>query len=166
MRLDGNFPPTTLIRMEPLFAKGVNGQLSFDGTTVTITREGFLARSTHGRSEKAYPVRSIGAVQVKPANALINGYIQLSVSGETSKKSIGIGKSYDAAKDENAVIFTKKQAPAFDAIKQAIQAAQASGGVAAPDAVDQLAKLAQLRDAGVLTEDEFAVKKADLLNRM
>lgn len=153
--------------MEPLFAKGVNGQMSFDGTTVTITREGFMARSTHGRSEKNFPVKSIGAVQVKPANALVNGHIQLSVSGESSKKSIGFGKSHDAASDENAIIFTKKQAPAFEAIKQAIQAAQASGGApAAPDAVDQLAKLAQLRDAGVLTEEEFAAKKAQLLERM
>lgn len=36
----------------------------------------------------------------------------------------------------------------------------------APDAIEQLTKLGQLRDAGILTEDEFAQKKADILARM
>lgn len=36
----------------------------------------------------------------------------------------------------------------------------------APNLAEQIKKLAELRDAGVLTEDEFAAKKADLLARM
>lgn len=36
----------------------------------------------------------------------------------------------------------------------------------APDAMDQLRKLGELHQAGVLTDDEFAAKKADLLGRM
>lgn len=36
----------------------------------------------------------------------------------------------------------------------------------APDVADQLVKLASLRDAGVLTEEEFAAKKTELLSRM
>ena len=39
-------------------------------------------------------------------------------------------------------------------------------GAAEPDAVDLLRKLGDLRDAGVLTEDEFATKKAELLRRI
>lgn len=35
-----------------------------------------------------------------------------------------------------------------------------------PDVTEQLMKLASLRDAGVLTEEEFAAKKAELLSRM
>ena len=35
-----------------------------------------------------------------------------------------------------------------------------------PDVVDLLHKLGDLRDAGVLTEDEFAAKKAELLRRI
>lgn len=37
---------------------------------------------------------------------------------------------------------------------------------AAPDILDQLTKLGALRDAGVLTEDEFSAKKAELLSRL
>jgi len=36
----------------------------------------------------------------------------------------------------------------------------------APDALDQLRKLGELRDAGVLTDDEFNAKKAELLGRI
>ncbi|QAY72580.1 SHOCT domain-containing protein [Agromyces protaetiae] len=37
---------------------------------------------------------------------------------------------------------------------------------AQPDLADQLTKLASLRDSGILTEEEFAAKKAELLARM
>ncbi|WP_418058469.1 SHOCT domain-containing protein [Pimelobacter simplex] len=36
----------------------------------------------------------------------------------------------------------------------------------APDVMDQLRQLGELRDAGVLTEDEFSAKKAELLGRI
>jgi hypothetical protein len=35
---------------------------------------------------------------------------------------------------------------------------------AAPDVVEQLTKLAQLKEAGVLTDEEFAAQKARILN--
>lgn len=38
--------------------------------------------------------------------------------------------------------------------------------VAAPDPIEQLKKLAQLRDQGILTPEEFEAKKTDLLSRM
>lgn len=41
-----------------------------------------------------------------------------------------------------------------------------SASPATPDAADQLRKLGELRDAGVLTDDEFAAKKAELLARL
>ena len=36
----------------------------------------------------------------------------------------------------------------------------------AVDPVEQLTKLASLRDAGILTQEEFDAKKADILSRM
>lgn len=39
-------------------------------------------------------------------------------------------------------------------------------GPASPDVADQIRKLAELRDTGVLTADEFEAKKAQLLARM
>ncbi|WP_159601521.1 DUF4429 domain-containing protein [Agromyces humi] len=153
--------------MATLHAKGINGQVSFDGATVVITREGFVARSTHGRSEKAIPVTGIGAVQFKEATSLVNGHLQFSISGETSKKKIGFGKNQDMSKDENAIIFRKSTSDDFKAVVAAIRSAQAAPATAAqPDATEQLAKLAELHKQGVLTDDEFAAKKAELLDRI
>jgi hypothetical protein len=41
-----------------------------------------------------------------------------------------------------------------------------SGPQQQPDLMDQLRKLAELRDAGILTPDEFEAKKADILSRL
>lgn len=38
--------------------------------------------------------------------------------------------------------------------------------VAQPDVMEQLKKLGDLRDAGILSDEEFTAKKADLLNRL
>lgn len=154
--------------MELLEAKGVNGQLAFDGQNVRITRNGFFGRATHGRGEKVLNLRSIGAVQIKPATALVNGWIQFSISGESSKQSIGFGRSQDAANDENAVIFTKKTSADFEAIRDAVLAAQngLTAAAAPVDHAEQLTKLASLRDAGIITPEEFDAKKAEILDRM
>lgn len=62
-----------------------------------------------------------------------------------------------------------------DAIRSRIgsgqdQAPSASAFAAAPggqsDVIEQVRKLGELRDAGVLTDEEFASKKADLLSRL
>ncbi|WP_425489860.1 SHOCT domain-containing protein [Nocardioides ungokensis] len=45
-------------------------------------------------------------------------------------------------------------------------AAQTGPAPAVPDPIEQLQKLGQLRDAGILTEDEFLAKKTDILGRM
>ncbi|QSR27258.1 hypothetical protein CFH99_16680 [Nocardioides aromaticivorans] len=47
-----------------------------------------------------------------------------------------------------------------------VGAEQREAATPAVDALDQLRKLGELRDAGVLTEEEFTAKKADLLGRI
>lgn len=55
-------------------------------------------------------------------------------------------------------------------IRERINAREATGGaaprIASDDPLEALKKLAELRDAGVLTEEEFSVKKAALLDRI
>lgn len=112
-------------------ANGLNGQVSFDGVSVVITREGFVARSRHGRSEKVLPLSLVGAVQFRPATTLMNGFIQFSVAGEVSKRSIGGGKNRNAVKDENAVVFRGAAATAeFEALRDAVRQAQVARATA------------------------------------
>lgn len=102
---------------QTITVKGVNGTLSFDGKLVTITRKGF-----GNKGQKVVPVRSVGSIQIRPATMLVNGFIQLSVAGEISRTAGGRGRLQDAANDENAVIFTKKQTPDFEAFRDAVLA--------------------------------------------
>ncbi|MBW4033508.1 MAG: SHOCT domain-containing protein [Acidobacteria bacterium] len=45
-------------------------------------------------------------------------------------------------------------------------ASETAPAAAAPDHAAQLKQIAELRDAGVLTEEEFAAKKSEILARM
>lgn len=149
--------------------KGHNGHVSFDGQSVTIIRKGFLARSSIGKGEKRLPISQIAAVQWKPAGWGWNGFIQFTVPGGNEQQSAFGNQTMRATKDENSVMFTKKQMPEFERLRAAIdeaiarqhapQAAGSSGGSIA----DELAKLAALREQGVITDADFEAGKAKVL---
>lgn len=144
-------------------AVGQTGSVEFDGQSVIITREGLRAKAMFGSGEKRIPVRSITAVQFKPAGALTQGFIQFTISGGSEGMKLRGGRTQEAFTDENSVVFVRKAMPDFERLRDEVNAAIASGGQPAPDLADQLAKLAALRDQGVLTEAEFDAKKADFL---
>lgn len=146
-------------------AQGHNGQVSFDGHFVTITRSGMLARASVGKGQKSIPISSITAVQVKAAGALTNGFVEFTVSGGNEVRSRAGSQTLDASRNENAVLFTKRQsaemAALADAVRRAIGSAHAP--VATSSLGDELAKLGQLLEQGLLTRDEFDAQKARLL---
>lgn len=148
-------------------AKGHNGQVTFDGATVTISRKGGLARLTVGKGSKAIPVQHITAVQMKQATSLVNGFIQFSIPGGNERRS-GFGtQTAGAVADENSVLFRKSQMADFERLRDAVQdrisGGQAPSPAARVDVADQLTKLAALRDSGVLSDAEFDAEKAKLL---
>lgn len=112
--------------MEPISAKGVNGQVSFDGQFVTISRSGAMARMTVGKGEKRIPVSSITAVQWKAPTRLVRGFIQFSVLGGNEAKSRVGRQTTDAAKDENSVVVGHRDAEDFQALRAAIEQALVS----------------------------------------
>jgi hypothetical protein len=153
--------------MTPFEAVGhLGASVVFDGTFITIRRKGFN-RLTVGKGEKRIPVRSVTAVQFKPAGPMVNGFIQFSLGGGNEARSRFGRQTVDAVNDENSVIFTRKQQGAFTALRDMLDAAVAAGNSSAPtatiDPMDQLRKLADLRDSGVVTEAEFQAKKRQLL---
>jgi hypothetical protein len=150
-------------------AKGyLGGTVSFDGEWVTISRKG-LNRLTVGKGTKRVHASQITAVQLKPAGPLINGFIQFSIPGGTERRSAYGSQTKDAVRDENSVVFTKKQQPPFEQLRDAIEAA-ISGlhrpAAPAPSAGlgSELAQLAQLRATGALSEAEFQTAKQSLLH--
>lgn len=148
---------------------GQGGQIQFDGQYVTITRKGFLARATVGKGEKRLHISQISGVQWKPAGAMVNGFIQFTVPGGNERRSAFGSQTTNAAKDENSVVFTKKQMPEFEKLRAALDAAIAAHHAppvqpaATGSVADELAKLGALREQGLLSPQEFEQQKARLL---
>jgi uncharacterized protein DUF4429/putative oligomerization/nucleic acid binding protein len=148
-----------------LQAKGSNGQLDIDGGFVVIRRKGASAVLLHGfKGDKRIPISSVTAVQFKNAGITV-GYLQLSmIGGQESKAGV-----FAATSDENTVTFTKKQQASFEAIRDHIEARiseRSAGSTMSGSSVsvaDELKKLAELRDSGILTNEEFDAQKSHLL---
>jgi hypothetical protein len=144
---------------------GVNGQIVVDDNWVTIKRKGAMAMLTQGiKGDKKIPITNIISVQFKNANSLVNGYIQFATaSGEGTH---GINQ---ATADENTVMFKKNQMSDFENLRDHIEGLIAnrmnSGGKSGSvDVADELAKLAKLKEQGILSEAEFSKMKAKLLS--
>jgi hypothetical protein len=121
---------------------------------LTDVRLLFLFHGMTRQRKEDFPLDRISSVQTK--SGMLKGEMKVFVSGNTASIS-GIIKS-----DLN---------PLADAVRQGMSAQHAAPPTAPPtaptdDPYEALRKLASLRDAGVLTEDEFEAKKQDLLGRM
>ncbi|GLW73635.1 hypothetical protein Kpho02_59340 [Kitasatospora phosalacinea] len=146
-------------------AKGHNGQVTFDGEYVTITRKGFLARTSVGKGEKRIHISQIAAVQWKPPGKLVNGFIQFTVPGGIERRS-GFGNQTNSAiHDENSVIVMKNQAAAFEELREAVDEAIARQHRPLPtdSLADELTKLQQLAESGALSAQEYESAKARIL---
>jgi Domain of unknown function (DUF4429)/Short C-terminal domain len=153
-----------------LDGKGVTGRVHVDDAWVTITRKGVLAKANYGFTcgEKRIPIASITSVQFKKLG-LSNGYIQFSLAGSIESRR-GLR---DATKDENSVLFRSTQRRQFEQIRDFIEAKIAERSTPSPASplptatgvADELTKLADLRDRGVLSNEEFQTQKARLTGR-
>ena len=151
--------------MEQKEYKGYNGTLVLSDTTVTIKRgaKGFLLVGGMLRGDKTIPYSSIVAVQLKKAG-LMAGYLQLTLTGGSEAKA-GL---FQSTTDENTVNFqswgdnNKRFEEAKQLIEQRVLAFKSAIVPQKSDA-DDLAKFAELRDKGVITEEEFQKKKKQLL---
>ena len=144
--------------------KGKQGKtISADEDFVTISQKSLLS----GTSNKKIPIRQISSVEVKKPG-LMSGYIQIAEIGASKNKGFSSG-AMQAAQDENSVLFN--WASDYDTalkVKTFIEEQMAklsTGGtvVQAVSAADELAKFKALMDQGVITAEEFAAKKKQLL---
>lgn len=145
--------------------EGYGATVEIDGDGLTIRRKGLMSFSLHGiKGAKRIPFASIAAVQFKPANLMTSGYIQFSIVGGNESR----GGLMAATKDENSVLFKgKKQNADFErlriAVEDGIKRARAPIAPAAASTADELSKLGDLLDRGLLTRQEFDQQKAALL---
>ena len=153
--------------MAALYAKGNNGLITIDGEWLTVDRKGF-GRAGHSQGDRRIPLASITAVQLQPARMFTNGFIRFTLPGSPEFR----GGLQNAMRDENAVIFSRRQAKGFNMIRAAVEQyitahhADARGGPGEPDIPEQIKQLGELRDQNLITHEEFEAKKAELLDRL
>lgn len=162
---------------QPIAAKGGNGQIYFDGKQVKIIRDGFAGRMTVGKGAKSIPLSSITAVRFRGASFAVKGFAQFSIMGDVSVR--GNLSSTFLEKDENTIMLHSASQSVeikkvVDAIELAIANRSSRDHIPAQVVVqeasktsylDELLKLANLRDRGVFTEEEFQVEKAKLMSQ-
>jgi hypothetical protein len=151
----------------PTEIKGYNGQLLISENKLTIKRKGlggFLAKGAMS-GDKEIPIKSITAIEFKNANMLTNGFIQFSIHGEMGDKRGGVR----VASDENTILFTKSQQDSFVKAKATIEDLIAKAEKTSQtvvnnvSAADELKKFAALKEEGLITEEEYQMKKKELL---
>lgn len=134
--------------------KGQTKSITVDGDAVTIVPKALY----HGFvGEKRIPYKSITAVQFKEAGSWLAGFIQFSIKG-------GVEWHGQVNQDENALQFDRALNDEFRLLRDFIQERmEIESSPQMASTADELSKLANLRDQGILTDDAFAAQKAKLL---
>lgn len=144
---------------------GVASEIEVFEDKLTITPQGALGFLNHGfKGAKTIPFRSITAIELKQADSM-SGYLQFSLLGGNESR----GGLFAAIKDENSWVFADKEdnnALAEEIkvyIEKQIENSQNTPAQTGVSSADELTKLAQLRDQGVLSEEEFQAAKEKVL---
>jgi hypothetical protein len=143
-----------------------NDELELDGDRVIIRRRGLANALAVGlNGERTIYISTLTSVQMKSAGAFSPGYILFTYAG--SKPFMG--GIIEATQDPDAFIFdpsSNGQVAAFKANVENImrESRQPIQSPASPVTLaDELRKLAELRQQGVLSQEEFDVAKKKLL---
>jgi hypothetical protein len=161
-------PPPQQRTHRKMIVEGRGGQVELLENSVRITRRGFLG---WGKPEVKILISKITAIDFKPAGWLGKaGYIRFAYAGAAELKK---GRFDDpvssAASDENSVLFGEGKQPEFEQLKRAVEermaklAQQEPQLSRSPSVADELAKLAELRSKGIITDEEFHEQKRRLL---
>lgn len=143
--------------------KGYNGTLVLTNTGVIIKRgvKGFLLGGGMLRGDKTISYKSIVAVQLKKAG-LTAGYLQLTLMGGSEAK----GGLFQSTRDENSINFhtTGGNNKKFEEAKRLIEEhISADNQSQQNNPLNDIEKLAELKDKGIISEEEFQQKKNQLL---
>ena len=146
-------------------AKGIGGDLELLKNKIRIKRKGGMAFLLHGlKGDKEIFLNQISSIQLKKAGFALNGYIQFAFLGGREAK----GGLFQATSDENTIMFSKDNQEDFIEIKNAIeeqifQFQNQDKNDKTSLGINDLEKLAKLRDEGIITEEEFQAKKRQIL---
>lgn len=140
---------------------------------VMVLKGGFMAGQVFGNNAFQLPYSNVSGVQV--VHHLVSGYFELSAGGmqNTPKSYWSSDKKSDPAKAPNCISLNSKrqrekflEACAFILSRVDQVDSDASGRRETGEVFKALERLGILKESGVLSEDEFNVKKEELLKRL
>ncbi|MEV0096935.1 DUF4429 domain-containing protein [Streptomyces sp. NPDC050738] len=155
----------------PLHFKAYDGKASFDGSKVSFRWFWTGASSAKWKAgDQSFPVRDLAGVEWRSPE-LFEGFLRL-----MPRDTNGTPQPAQADQDPSAVVFGLGYGPVHESLPFAaavLWAARGAGGTAAPAAVagrgdpaavaDRIRHLGELHRAGLVTDEEFGAKKAELL---
>jgi hypothetical protein len=168
------FKPTAVNHATPggatqLVLHGKQGKTLYaSGDAIRIEKQGLIT----GKREKTILIRNVTSVEVKKPGGFV-GFIQFSIAGGNARDGSYTmsGGAFDAVKDENSVVFngsenyeTALKIKAYVESWSPIERQRPTVARKLPvSAADEIRELKALLDDGILTEEEFARKKKQLL---
>lgn len=120
---------------------------------------------------KEFYYSDLTSIQFKPANYIINGYLQFEYPGSHSgiKTGFGIADNFNSENSfafMNTKVSNEKMQEVAEYIKEQIKKSkqpQQTTVINETTAADELIKYKQLLDMGAITQEEFDNKKQELL---
>jgi hypothetical protein len=143
---------------------------------VLVVKTEMMAGQTFGGKATSFDYRNLVGVEVRTGWAL--GEFEIIAAAHAPRRS-RVKDRVDVKESPSGLVFNRQDARYFDAmaakIREMTGAAHAAGTAVrpqtappatAPSIPDQIRALAELHAVGILTDDEFTAKKAELLARM
>jgi hypothetical protein len=142
---------------------------------VCIVKTGLMAGQMFGGKSTAFDFKNIVGVEIR--TGMIQGEFEILAAGLANNQGNTNNAKVEMAKSPNGIVFYKGEAPHFNALAAKIRE-RAGGHSLAPASasastqshshptIEAIKQLAELHAAGILTEDEFTNKKAELLAKM
>jgi hypothetical protein len=140
---------------------------------ILVLKTGMMAGQTFGGKATSFDYHMIGGIEVR--TGFSQGELEIINPAMPGRQG---NRNRDKAKineSPNGVVFPKVNGKFFEQfaskVRERVSMAHAPAAVAPPaqpehSIPEQIKQLAELHTAGILTEDEFSTKKAELLARM
>ncbi|SFF72755.1 protein of unknown function [Halobacillus alkaliphilus] len=142
------------------FKDGDKLKVTIDNEFIHFHRKGVFNSITGLKGKDSIRLDNISDVQFKKPG-MLSGYIQFTLV--TDKNKIKVHK---AVTDKNSIIFSKKEVSKAEEIKEIIEAYIAENSITPysnTSVANELEKLAELKEKGILTEKEFVNQKSKIL---
>jgi hypothetical protein len=163
-----------VVMQELISLKATNGIITLYDDKVIISRKslgGFASQGNKG--DRIIFYKDISSIEYKKPSMMANGYLQFIIPGtQTTNNKVGLfGSSIDSLKDPNTIILRafnsevpKKADEIYKILLDKISESRNTTAVIQKESsADEIRKYKQLLDEGIINQEEFDIKKKELL---